>query len=133
MAKTVRSVKNSLKFKANAREGILTVRIGVKKYTLPIAARILSGGNYIFLSIPATSELYQVGNKQLSAMSAEADATEAHAALTPSRKRGRRRSAKLEVPSELQSALKAIPSGFRLAFDADGSARLVRTRARRKK
>lgn len=133
MGKTVQNVKNSLKFKANVKEGILTVRVGVKKYVLPVAARILSNGEYMFLSFSATSELYKVSGKGLVAMNPKDDATAAYAALTPSRKRGRRKASAVEMPTALESALKSIPSGYKLAFDASGAPRLVKTRKRRAK
>jgi hypothetical protein len=133
MSKTVQNVKNSLKFKANPKGGVLSVRVGVKKFVVPVDARLLSDGKYLFLSFPAVSELYMVEGKSLSAMAGGADASEAHAALTPAaaKKRGRRRSAPVEVPPALAAALKAIPAGFKLGISADGTPRLVKTRKRR--
>jgi hypothetical protein len=133
MSKTVKSVKNSLKFKAQVKEGLLSVRVGVKKYTLPISARILSNGKYLFLSFPATSELFEVGGDGLVAMSPTADATEAYASLNPGRRRGgRKRGSNVEIPSGLAEALKAIPAGHKLVFDASGNPRIVKMRKRRK-
>ncbi|MBN9501334.1 MAG: hypothetical protein J0H02_06125 [Armatimonadetes bacterium] len=131
--KTVQSVKNSLKFKAQPKSGILSIKIGVKKYSVPVEARMLSNGEYLFLSFPASSELYKIENKELTALPSSADASDAHAALTPKRRRGRRRSSPVEMPAELEAALKAIPSGFKLGYTADGSLKLVKTRTRRKK
>lgn len=130
MKKNVKSVKNSLKFKAQPRSGALSVRIGVKKYTVPVDARILSDGEYLFLSFPAVSELFHIEGKELSAMPGDADATDAYAALNPGRKRGRRRASSVEMPSDLEVALKAIPSGYKIGYDADGRPRLVRKRNR---
>lgn len=133
MSKSVQNVKNSLKFKANVKEGILTVRVGVKKWVLPISARILSSDGHLFLSIPATSELYAVKGGKLVAMGDGDDASAAFAALNPTKKKSsRKKSAPAELPSELKSALSAIPAGYKLAFDASGSPRLVKTRKRRK-
>jgi len=132
MKKTVQSVKNSLKFKAQPKAGILSVRVGVKKYPVPVEARILSNGEYIFLSFPACSELFKVDNRQLSAMPADADATEAYAALNPGKRRGRRRG-QVNLPPELEQALKNIPQGYKLGYDAEGNVRLVRKRTRRDK
>ena len=128
--KNVKSVKNSLKFKAQPKSGALSVRIGVKKYTVPVDARILSDGNYIFLSFPACSELFEIKSKELIAMAPDADATEAYATLNPGRKRGRKRGPALVLPQQLADALKAIPSGYKLGYDADGTPRLVRKRQR---
>jgi hypothetical protein len=128
---TVQSVKNSLKFKADEKPGILSVRVGVKKYTLPIKARMLSGGNYLFLSFSASSELYKVGPEGLEALPREEDPGDAYAALNPGRRRGRRRGSNVEMPEELASALKAIPAGMKLGYGPDGTPRLVRTRTRK--
>ncbi len=129
MARTVKNVKNSLKFKASVRENILSVRLGVKKYSIPVQARLLSDGEYLFLSFSASSELYRIDGKKLMPMKPEEDAGAAYAALNPGRKRGRRRSHPV-LPAQLAAALKTIPEGFRLGFDASGKARLVKKRVR---
>ncbi len=131
--KNVKSVKNSLKFKANVKEGILSVRVGVRKYKLPGSARILSNGDYLFLSFPASSELFRVRNKQLSPMKAEDDATDAYQQLNPGRRRRKRVSRSATVPATVMAALKNIPSGYRLGYDVSGQPRLVRKRQRRSK
>ncbi len=130
MKKTVQSVKNSLKFKAQPRAGILSVKIGVKKYSVPIEARMLSNGHYVFLSFPASSELYRVENKEMQSMKSDDDATDAFVALNPSKRRGRRKGPSISMPSELAEALKNLPSGYKLGYGADGSPKLVRTRKR---
>lgn len=130
--RTVQSVKNSLKFKASPKSGILSIKIGVKKYSVPIEARMLSNGDYLFLSFPASSELYKIENKELSALDGKSDATDAHGALTPKRRRGRRRRESVEMPAELAAALKSLPSGFKLGYGSDGSPKLVKTRTRAK-
>lgn len=130
MKKTVQSVKNSLKFKAQPRAGILSVKIGVKKFSVPIEARMLSNGSYVFLSFPASSELYRVDNKQMLSMGGEDDATDAFVALNPSKRRGRRKGAAVALPTELAEALKSVPAGYKLGYNADGSPKLVRTRKR---
>jgi len=133
MSRTVKSVKNSLKFKAQVKSGLLTVRVGVKKYVLPVDCRILTSDSHIFLSFPASSELYEIKNKQIQAMAGSADATAAFTALNPSRRRrGRRASKSTEMPAELASALSKIPAGFKLGYDATGKPRLVKKRTRTK-
>jgi len=133
MVKTVQNVKNSLKFKAQVKPNLISVRIGVKKYVLPVEARVLSSGEYMFLSFPACSELFQITDKKLVSMDAEADATEAFNALNPGKKRGRRRSSANALPDQIAQALKNIPDGYRLGYDASGTPRLVRTRIRKTK
>jgi len=132
MNKTVQNVKNSLKFKAQEREGVLSIKVGVKKYTVPVTARMLSSDDYLFLSFPASSELYRVDSKELSPMDKEEDATEAFSVLNTGRRRGRRRSGAVEVPDTLAEALRTIPPGYKLGYGTDGSPKLVRTRQRRK-
>ena len=74
MSKTVQKVKNSLKFKATETAGLLTGRYGVKKFTLPVKARMISNGTYMFLSFGSSSELYQIQDDGLKAMVRDADA-----------------------------------------------------------
>ncbi len=133
MSRTVKSVKNSLKFKAQVKTGLLTVRVGVKKYVLPVEGRILTSASHIFLSFPASSELYEIKNKGLTAMAGTADATAAFAALNPGRKRRTRKaSAAAAMPADLASALSKIPAGYKLGYDASGKPRLVKKRTRTK-
>jgi hypothetical protein len=132
MAKNVQSVKNSLKFKAQEKTGVLSVKVGVKKYSVPVRARMLSGGEYLFLSFPASSELYKVAGKELQPMDREADAGDAFTALNPGKRRGRRRSAAAAMPPELEAALKALPAGYKLGYTLDGTPKLVKTRKRGK-
>jgi hypothetical protein len=132
--KTVQNVKNSLKFKAQEKEGVLSVKVGVKKFNVPIKARMISGENYLFLSFPASSELYRVQDNELNPLERETDASEAFEALNPGKRRGgRRRSAAAELPDVLAEALKGIPQGYKLGYGPDGSPKLIRTRQRTKK
>lgn len=132
--KNVKSLKNSLKFKATPKSGVLTVRVGVKKYVLPIEARMISGDGFLFLSFPSSSEIYEVGQKSLTAMSPDADGEAAGVALTPKKGRGRgKRSRKaVDMPDSLAKALSQVPAGYKLV-PGDGGYRLVRTRVRKKK
>ena len=132
MKKTVQNVKNSLKFKAQEKEGVLSIKVGVKKYSVPVKARMLSSSTYLFLSFPASSELYQIDSKQITALDKDEDATEAFDVLNPGKRRTRRRSSGVSMPSELAEALRNIPAGFKLGYGADGSPKLVRTRKRGK-
>jgi hypothetical protein len=135
MSKTVQSVKNSLKFKAKPKSGILSLKIGVKKYSIPVEARMLAGGGYLFLSFPALSELFSVGGGTLTALPSDNDATEAYDALTPvAKKRGRRKgSGTVEISDEVLNVLKGLPAGTKLVPTADGGYKLVKTRVRKKR
>jgi hypothetical protein len=129
--RTVQSVKNSLKFKASPKPGILSIKIGVKKYSVPVEARMLSNGEYLFLSFPSSSELYKVVNKELKPLAGGDDAADALSALTPKRRRTRRKREPVEMPAELANALKNLPSGFKLGYGPDGTPKLVKTRTRK--
>lgn len=131
--KTVKNVKNSLKFKVQPKEGLLTVRMGVKKFVLPIEARLLAGGDYIFLSFPACSDIFEVkGGKTLVPMDPEADGNDVGEALKPKRRgrRARSKNAAVEMPEALAAALRAVPAGHKLVVGADGEYRLAKTRKR---
>lgn len=133
--KTVKNVKNSLKFKVDPKDGLLSVRVGVKKYRLPVEARLASSDGYMFLSFSACSELFKIENGELVPMEPTANGTEAYDKLNPGRRRrGRRRAAAVEMPKSLQDALKEIPAGYKLVFDLKtGLPRLAKKRERRAK
>jgi hypothetical protein len=131
--RSVQSVKNSLKFKATPKAGLLSIKIGVKKYSVPVEARMIANGDFLFLSFPASSELYSVENGAITPLADNADASAAFEALNPKRRRRSRANKQIEIPSELEAALKKIPSGYRLAIGPDGTPRIVKTRVRRAK
>ena len=136
MNKSVQEVKNSLKFKADEKEGLLTIRFGVKKFVVPHKVRMMSDGKFMFLSFGASSELYEVDGKGLKAMDKAADGSAAYEALKPSakKKRGARKGkSAVELPAALAEALKNLPAGYRLGVAPDGTPKLVKTRTRRKK
>ena len=129
---TVQSVKNSLKYAAAEKDRVLTIRLGVKKLVLPVKARVLNSGEYLFLSFPASTEIYKIEGKELATVD-DAGAADAREALKTTKKRGGRRSKKeAEMTDEMQKLLAAIPSGYRLGYDKDGAPKLVKTRNRRK-
>ncbi len=131
--KSVQNVKNSLKFKATEKTGVLSVRLGVKKFDLPVTARMLNNEEYLFLSFPASSELYRIAGKELIAMDKAEDASDALKVLDPGKKKRGKRSGGLDLPANIAEALKGIPAGTKLVFGPDGTPRLVKTRVRRKK
>lgn len=130
VTRSVQSVKNSLKFKAQPKSGILSVKVGVKKYQVPVEARMISGDGYMFLSFPACSELMRMDNKALVPMNGNEDAAEAFEKLNPGRRRGRRTRSSVEMPNELMEALKKMPAGFKLGYGPDGAPKLVKSRKR---
>ncbi len=131
--KNIKTVKNSLKFKADPKVGLLTVRIGVKKLVLPVEARMLSGGDHLFLSFGSSSEIYKIEGKDLKPLDPMADGSDAMTALNPGRRRKKRagRRGAAEMPEELKAALAKVPAGHKLVMGPDGY-RMVKTRTRGK-
>lgn len=133
MAKSVEKTKSSLKLRTQAREGALTLRLGVKKYVLPFEVRLLTSNEYVFVHIPPCAEIMKVGKGGLEVVTDSASAEEAAKSFRKGRKRAAgRSSSKLELPSDVVAALNKIPPGYKIGYDNDGSVKLVRTRKRRK-
>lgn len=136
MPKTVQEVAKALKLKAQARPNVLSVRIGTRKFTLPFEARLLSSDRYLFVHIPPSAEIMRVAGGNLEPVRSFDEARDAVTSFRQSRKRGGRASGadrRPSLPPAVQEALKAIPSGYRLAVDANGQARLVKKRTRTRK
>jgi len=93
---------------------------------------MLCNGDYLFLSFSASSELYTISGKELTAMATDMDGTDAFHALNPGKRRGRRRREAIQMPAELEAALKSLPTGYKLGYSPDGNPKLVRVRTRRK-
>lgn len=129
---TIQSVKNSLKYAAAEKDRVLTVRLGVKKLVLPVKARVIYQGDYLFLSFPASTEIYKIDGKEIEPVE-DAGAVEAREALRTTRKRGGRRKKTAEMSEEMQRLFAAIPAGHRLGYDRQGNPKLVKTRQRRTK
>jgi len=134
MAKTVEKTKSSLKLRTQAREGALTLRLGVKKYVLPFEVRLLTSNEYVFVHIPPCAEIMKIGGTGLEVVNDSASADEAAKSFRKGRKRAvGKSSSRIELPSDVAAALNKIPVGYKIAYAADGSLKLVRTRKRRKK
>jgi len=136
MAKSVQNVKNSLKFKAVPKQNILSVKIGTKKFTVPVEARMLTSkeGDFLYLSFQSSSEIYRIVDGKLDALADDSQADTAEKALTPPK--GRRRGktpVDAELPAAVLNALKSIPPGYKLVAGVSGGYRMVRTRIRKKK
>lgn len=129
---TPKSAKNSLKFKAGVKTNLVSVKVGAKKFVVPVQARLLSNDEFAFVSFSAVSELYKIDGKTLVPVTSNADATEAHKQLDrPSHKKKGKGRRTTEMPTEVSELLKKIPHGTKLVAGPDGSYRLVRTRRRR--
>lgn len=134
--KSVDNVKSALKLRTEPRENALTLRMGVKKHTLPFEVRTIASDEFIFVHVPPSAEIFRVTKDGLVLVEDADTANAAAKSLRRSRsggakKRGGKKAA-VELPAELQAALNKVPAGYRLGFDKDGQARLIKTRNRTK-
>lgn len=133
MAKTIEKTKSSLKLRTQARDGALTLRLGVKKYVLPFEVRLLTSSEYVFVHIPPCAEIMKIGKNGLEVVTDQASADEAAKSFRKGRKRSAGKAAsKLELPNDVLAALNKLPAGYKIGYETDGSVKLVRTRKRRK-
>ncbi len=135
MAKKAADITKALKLKAKPRPNALTFRVGVKKYTLPFEVRALNSDGYLFVHIPPAANILKIEGGKLTVVEDDTSAAEAQASFRESRKRGgRTRGAtkSVELDPAIADALKKIPSGYKLVFDASGAPRLAKTRKRSK-
>ena len=134
MARSLDKIKFGLKLRTNSTTGALSLKMGVRKMTLPFEARLIKSDEYVFVHIPPSAEIFKIDGKALRMVTESKEAEEAVVSFRKARKRGKRASAKdVEMPSELETALKKIPDGFKLGYDESGNVRLVKKRTRRKK
>lgn len=129
---SIANAKNSIKRNAPERDRILTVRDGQKKYVLPIKARMIAGDGFLYISIPAMTEIFRTDGRNAVLIGADEDGGAAAAALSAPAKttaRKGRRSAAPAVPDEL---LSMIPAGHRLVHGPDGP-RFAKVRGARQK
>lgn len=133
MAKTVDSIKRALKLRAEPKRNSLTLRMGVKKLPLPFEVRLITSGDYLFVHVPPSAELFKIDEDGLQPVQSVEEAQSATQSFRRGGKRGKRggRASAQEMPEQLMQALRAIPSGFKLGFNPDGTPRLVKTRKRR--
>lgn len=135
MPKTVDAVTRALKLRATPKDRSLTLRMGVKKHMLPFEVRVLTSSDYLFVHVPPAAGIMKITKDGLVPVTSYDEAKQAQASFRQSRKgRGRvaRAAAAVEMPAELATALKKVPAGYKLAYDADGKPRLVKARKRRK-
>lgn len=133
MARTVQDVAKALKLKAEPKQKALTLKLGTKKVTLPFEVRLLSSSDYVFVHIPPSAGIMKITADGLTEVKKMDEANAAVASFRQKRKRAVRPPAeKVDMPSELATALKKIPTGYKLAYGADGKPRLVRSRNRRR-
>jgi len=134
MAKSMNKIKAGLKLKTAARDGALSLKLGVKKHVLPYEVRLLQSDNYVFVHVPPAAEVMKItpGGLVVVTDPAEAEAATNEFKKSRRRKRGANKTS-AEVPEDLKAALAKIPAGHKLVIGPDGQPRLAKTRTRRKK
>lgn len=135
MARGINATKQALKLKADEKENSLTLRLGVKKHLLPIVPKVLSSDEYVFVHVPSQAEILKVTENGLEIVTSDEEAAKAAASFKKGRgtRSSRKLASSIPVSGELAAALSKLPNGYKLAYGADGSPKLVRTRNRRKK
>ena len=131
MSRTVESITKSLKLRAESKPNSLTLRLGVKKLTLPFDVRALASNDYVFVHIPPSAAVLKITKSGLEPVTNVDEASEAVASFRKSSKRSGRKPSKVEIPNSVLSALRDIPSGYRLTYGADNHPRLVKMRKRK--
>ena len=132
--KTAQAAKNKLKYTAPPTEGVLYLRLGVKKVAVPTAVRLLTDGKKVFASIPALIGVFEIDGKKLTPLPDTADFTDVVKSLRPAKTVGRKRLTpnRAVVDEALLAAIKNIPNGYKLAYKNNEPV-LVKTRVRTKK
>ena len=133
MARSVEKIIFGLKLRTKSKENVLTLRIGVKKYVLPFEARLIKSDEYIFVHVPPSAELMKITRKGLEVVTRGDEAEKAVVSFKRSRRKTKRPRKAVVMNPDLESALKKVPSGYRLGYGADGKPRLIKTRKRKRK
>lgn len=132
MAKKAADISRSLKLKAEARSEALSLRVGVKKHKLPFEVRTVVSNDYMFVHIPPAAGILKLEPSGPRLVTSDEEAAAALASFRQKRKRRSKAApAQAEVPQAVLDALKSIPAGHKLVFDATGSPRLAKTRRKK--
>lgn len=135
--KSVQNLRNSLKFKAEVATDSVAVMVdGQPHILLGAEARVLVGKHFAYVSAPAFSHIVELRDGALQPLPDDYPAEAIESELLPlveKPRQARARAQGADLPEELKDILKSqIPEGYRIAVDADGQIRLVKTRNRRK-
>lgn len=135
--KSVQNLRNSLKFKAEVATDSVAVMVdGQPHILLGAEARVLVGKHFAYVSAPAFSHIVELRDGALQPLPDDYPAEDIESELLPlveKPRQARTRAQGADLPEELKDILKSqIPEGYRIAVDANGQIRLVKTRNRRK-
>ncbi|MES1227462.1 MAG: hypothetical protein ABUL72_02260, partial [Armatimonadota bacterium] len=125
-------VKSGLKLRTQLAEGALSLRVGTRKYELPFEARLIKSDDYIFIHIPPSAEILKFEGKEVRVVTDATEAEKAASGFRKRRKRSKTAKAPAEIPTEIKDLLEKIPSGYKIAYGADGSPKVIKARKRRK-
>ncbi|MCG9894474.1 MAG: hypothetical protein MH204_03230 [Fimbriimonadaceae bacterium] len=132
MAKSLEKIIHNLKLRADGKPGILTIKLGSKKFSLPFEPRILQSDDYAFIHLVPSAAVFRVTEEGLVEIDSVEEASAASAKFRKPRSGRPRKNSEVEVPEELKALIEKIPAGHRLVQEADGNVRLVKTRRRRR-
>ncbi len=130
MARSVEKIIFGFKLRTQPTKNALTLRVGNKKYVLPFEARVIQSDEYIFVHVPPAADIMRINGKGLEVVTKSEDAEKAALSFRSARKA--RKARRVELPDVVKDALKKIPTGYKLGYDADGNMKLVKARTRRK-
>ncbi|MCC7102626.1 MAG: hypothetical protein IT206_06050 [Fimbriimonadaceae bacterium] len=133
MAESAGKVCKALKLKAQPKSNVLSIKHGLRKFTLPYEARVLTSEKYIFVHVLPEAKIFRFEKEGLVEVTDMTEAKTAQVSFRTRRKGSRRQAAKaLDVPDELKAALSKIPAGYKIAVDRAGQVRMVKARPRKK-
>lgn len=142
---TVKSLKAKIKWKASDLSGSVQYRHGIREgrgpgvsSAIPTGSkgRVLETENYVYLSIPATVELFKKDGKTLVPLADDEPVSEElqkemDAVLKVAKKATAKRAAAPELPADVLRKLSdSIPAGFKLAIK-NGEVTLVKARTKK--
>ena len=130
MNKSLEDITRTLKLKAEPKNDVLSIKVGEKNYELPIEARLIVADDYAFIHIPPSAKLVKVSKNELEPVDSPKEAKQALSVFKEIRKKSMKEAKSVEVPKELESALKGLPDGYKLTYDKNGEPKIVRTRNR---
>jgi hypothetical protein len=130
MARSVEKIIFGFKLRTRPAKNALALRVGNKKFVLPFEVRIIQSEDFIFVHIPPAAGIMRIEGKKVELVTKSEDAERAALSFRLARKA--RRENRVELPDAIKDALKKIPPGYKLGYDADGGMKLVKARKRRK-
>lgn len=131
MSKSQDKVITGLKLRAQPKDGVLSLRVGVRKYTLPFQAKLLVSEDYLFVHLPSEADIFKIEDKEIVLVDSLEEAQKASASFRKTRKQSAPKArSEVSLPGDLLSALAKVPEGYKIGYGPDGNPKLVRKRKR---